>query len=38
MNDGLEINIGMCPIGTRINFPTKINNVLDEILAHYRFE
>ena len=35
MDDGLEMNIGMCPIGTRINFPLKINNTLDEIFASY---
>jgi hypothetical protein len=36
MNDCLEMNIGMCPIGTRISLPRKINVTLDKILAHYR--
>ncbi|CAF2882271.1 unnamed protein product [Rotaria sp. Silwood2] len=35
MSAGLEINIGMCPIGSRINFPLNINNVLHEILSSY---
>ncbi|CAF1513875.1 unnamed protein product, partial [Adineta steineri] len=30
----LEMNIGMCPIGTRTSFPKKINDVLDTILIH----
>ncbi|CAF4169364.1 unnamed protein product, partial [Adineta steineri] len=34
MDHCLEMNIGMCPIGTRENFPKKINDVLDTILIH----
>ncbi|CAF1412242.1 unnamed protein product [Adineta steineri] len=33
MDQCLEMNIGMCPIGTRISFPKQINNVLDTILT-----
>jgi hypothetical protein len=35
MDDGLEMNIGICPTGARTNLPIKINNALDEIFAHY---
>jgi hypothetical protein len=35
MDDCLEMNIGICPIGTRISLPNKINVTLDRILAHY---
>ncbi|CAF4248494.1 unnamed protein product, partial [Rotaria sordida] len=28
---GLEMDIGMCPIDRRNNFPLKVNNALDEI-------
>ncbi|CAF0731748.1 unnamed protein product [Adineta steineri] len=34
MDHCIEMNIGMCPIGTRENFPKKINNILDTILIH----
>ncbi|CAF1385793.1 unnamed protein product, partial [Adineta steineri] len=34
MNHGLEMNIGMCPIGTHASFPKQINHVLDTILTH----
>jgi amino acid adenylation domain-containing protein len=30
-----QMNIGICPIGTRSNLPVKINNTLDNILTHY---
>jgi hypothetical protein len=36
MNDCLDMNIGMCPIGTRITLPSKVNIVLDKILDQYR--
>ncbi|UJR22117.1 hypothetical protein I4U23_025181 [Adineta vaga] len=32
MDNCLEKNIGICPIGTRTSFPTKINNTLDNII------
>ncbi|UJR12977.1 hypothetical protein I4U23_000002 [Adineta vaga] len=34
MDGGLEMNIGMCPIGTRTNLPVKINKTLDNILTY----
>ncbi|CAF1486244.1 unnamed protein product, partial [Adineta steineri] len=34
MDHCLEMNIGMCPIGTRTSFPKQINDVLDTILTH----
>ncbi|CAF3951285.1 unnamed protein product, partial [Adineta steineri] len=34
MDHCLEMNIGMCPIGTRTSFPKRINNALDTILIH----
>ncbi|CAF4030575.1 unnamed protein product, partial [Adineta steineri] len=34
MDDCLEMNIGMCPIGTRTSFSKQINDVLDTILTH----
>ncbi|CAF3787875.1 unnamed protein product, partial [Adineta steineri] len=34
MDHCLEMNIGVCPIGTRTSFPKKINDVLDTILMH----
>ncbi|CAF4028553.1 unnamed protein product, partial [Adineta steineri] len=34
MDHCLEMNIGMCPIGTRTSFPKQINDVLDTILIH----
>ncbi|CAF3939902.1 unnamed protein product, partial [Adineta steineri] len=34
MDHGLEMNIGMCPIGTRENLPKQINDALDAILIH----
>ena len=37
MDQSLEMNIGMCPIGTRISLPRQINLTLDRILAHYNF-
>jgi amino acid adenylation domain-containing protein len=36
MNAGLEMNIGMCPIGSRTSLPSKINSCLDEILTRHR--
>ena len=33
MDASLEMNIGICPIGTRTDLPMKINNGLDKILA-----
>jgi hypothetical protein len=36
MDDCLKMNIGMCPIGTRISLPSKVNLALDRILTHYR--
>jgi hypothetical protein len=36
MDDGLEMNIGMCPIGTRSDLPSKVNRTLDKILNHHR--
>ncbi|CAF1312241.1 unnamed protein product [Adineta steineri] len=32
MDHCLEMNIGMCPVGTRTSFPKQINDVLDTIL------
>ncbi|CAF0780319.1 unnamed protein product [Adineta steineri] len=34
MDHCLEMNIGMCPIGTRSSFPKQINDVLDTIITH----
>ncbi|CAF0982682.1 unnamed protein product [Adineta steineri] len=34
MDHCLEMNIGMCPIGTRTSFPKQINDVLDTIFIH----
>ncbi|CAF1410830.1 unnamed protein product, partial [Adineta steineri] len=34
MDHCLEMNIGVCPIGTRTSFPKQINDVLDTILIH----
>ncbi|CAF3965720.1 unnamed protein product, partial [Adineta steineri] len=34
MDHCLEMNIGMCPVGTRTSFPKKFNDVLDTILIH----
>ncbi|CAF3911367.1 unnamed protein product, partial [Adineta steineri] len=34
MDHCLEMNIGICPIGTRTSFSKKINDVLDTILIH----
>jgi amino acid adenylation domain-containing protein len=36
MDDCLNMNIGMCPIGTRISLPSKVNVTLDRILTHYK--
>jgi hypothetical protein len=36
MDDSLEMNIGMCPIGTRSDLPSKVNLTLDKILTHHR--
>ncbi|CAF4163098.1 unnamed protein product, partial [Adineta steineri] len=33
MDHCLEMNIGMCPIGTRTSFPKQINDALDTILT-----
>ncbi|CAF1166800.1 unnamed protein product [Adineta steineri] len=34
MDHCLEMNIGMCPIGTRSSFPKQINDALNTILIH----
>ncbi|CAF0993724.1 unnamed protein product [Adineta steineri] len=34
MDHCLEMNIGMCPIGTRTSLPKQINDVLDTLLIH----
>ncbi|CAF4130464.1 unnamed protein product, partial [Adineta steineri] len=34
MDHSLEMNIGICPIGTRTSFPKQINDVLDTILIY----
>ncbi|CAF5087011.1 unnamed protein product, partial [Rotaria sp. Silwood1] len=35
MCTGLEIDIGMCPIGSRNSFPLKVNSALDDILLSH---
>ena len=37
MDYSLKMNIGMCPIGTRVTFLAKMNNALDNILARDEF-
>ena len=34
MDASLDMNIGMCPIGSRTNLPLKMNNTIDNILTH----
>jgi hypothetical protein len=36
MDEGVEMNIGICPIGSQNSLPRKINVTLDRILAHYK--
>ena len=36
MSNCLDMNIGLCPIGTRGGLPSKINATLDRILTHYK--
>ena len=37
MADCLEVNIGLCPIGTRASLPSKVNITLENILARHKF-